>query len=111
MGHEFFQQKETKITKAKEERDIGEVSTLTVKRTLYLRLPQADPYDYEAEDFKEKDPTTGEAFARRPEEAGQDETKVTGSGGNKSGEIQKESSCPCGCQAFQASRSQEIAGR
>jgi hypothetical protein len=29
--------------KAKEERDIGQISTLTVKRTLYSRLSQADP--------------------------------------------------------------------
>jgi hypothetical protein len=40
IGREF---KETKITKAKEERDIRQVSTLTVKRTLYSRLLQAHP--------------------------------------------------------------------
>jgi hypothetical protein len=33
---------------AKEERDIGYVSSLTVKRTLYPRLPQADTQNYEA---------------------------------------------------------------
>jgi hypothetical protein len=33
---------------AKEERDIGYVSSFTVKRTLYPRLPQADTQNYEA---------------------------------------------------------------
>jgi hypothetical protein len=33
---------------AKEERDIGYFSSLTVKRTLYPRLPQANTQNYEA---------------------------------------------------------------
>jgi hypothetical protein len=103
----------TGIKQAKEERDIGEVSTLTVKRTLYLRLPQADTYNYEAEELKEKDPAIGEASARRTKKTGQAKAKTTGSGDSKGGESQKEVGCSRSrrCEGFQTSRSEEIGRR
>ena len=58
------------------------------------REPRAHKENYEAEKFKEKDSTFGEASAGNSEETGQAETKAASSGSGKGGESQKEIGCP-----------------
>jgi hypothetical protein len=55
-----------------------------------INLRREEKDNYEAEEFKEKDPTTRKAFARRPKETGQAKTETAGGGISEGDESREE---------------------